>query len=86
MSGRAGRRGIDDRGIVMLMVDEQMDSTVGKNLLRVMSTHAHTHMCTCMYMHVHKYKHTSTSTHNIADTHTHTHTHTTLVGVHEMHG
>ena len=35
MSGRAGRRGIDDRGIVMLMVDEQMDSTVGKNLLRV---------------------------------------------------
>ena len=37
MSGRAGRRGIDDRGIVMLMVDEQMDSTVGKNLLRVMT-------------------------------------------------
>ena len=37
MSGRAGRRGIDDRGIVMLMVDEQMDSTVGKNLLRVRS-------------------------------------------------
>ena len=35
MSGRAGRRGLDDRGIVMLMVDEQMDSTVGKNLLRV---------------------------------------------------
>ena len=35
MSGRAGRRGIDDRGIVMLMVDEQMDSVVGKNLLRV---------------------------------------------------
>ena len=38
MSGRAGRRGIDDRGIVMLMVDEQMDSTVGKNLLRVRSS------------------------------------------------
>ncbi len=35
MSGRAGRRGLDDRGIVMLMVDEQMDSTVGKNLLKV---------------------------------------------------
>ena len=35
MSGRAGRRGIDDRGIVMLMIDEQMDSAVGKNLLRV---------------------------------------------------
>ncbi len=35
MSGRAGRRGLDDRGIVMLMVDEQMDSSVGKTLLKV---------------------------------------------------
>lgn len=35
MSGRAGRRGLDERGIVMLMVDEQMDSSVGKNLLMV---------------------------------------------------
>ena len=35
MSGRAGRRGLDERGIVMLMVDEQMDSTIGKNLLKV---------------------------------------------------
>ena len=35
MSGRAGRRGLDERGIVILMVDEQMDSTVGNNLLRV---------------------------------------------------
>lgn len=35
MSGRAGRRGLDERGIVMLMVDERMDSTVGKGLLRV---------------------------------------------------
>ena len=35
MSGRAGRRGLDERGIVMLMVDEQMDSSVGKNLLKV---------------------------------------------------
>ena len=35
MSGRAGRRGLDERGIVMLMVDEQMDSTVGKMLLKV---------------------------------------------------
>jgi len=34
MSGRAGRRGLDERGIVMLMVDERMDSTVGKGLLR----------------------------------------------------
>lgn len=35
MSGRAGRRGLDERGIVMMMVDEQMDSSVGKNLLKV---------------------------------------------------
>lgn len=35
MSGRAGRRGLDERGIVMLMVDEQMDSSIGKALLKV---------------------------------------------------
>ena len=35
MSGRAGRRGLDERGIVMLMIDEQMDSTIGKTLLKV---------------------------------------------------
>ena len=35
MSGRAGRRGLDERGIVMLMVDEKMDSAVGKGLLKV---------------------------------------------------
>ncbi|XP_019852783.1 PREDICTED: superkiller viralicidic activity 2-like 2 [Amphimedon queenslandica] len=34
MSGRAGRRGLDERGIVMLMIDEQMDSTIGKTLLK----------------------------------------------------
>lgn len=33
MSGRAGRRGLDDRGIVIMMMDEQMEPTVVKNML-----------------------------------------------------
>jgi len=34
MSGRAGRRGIDDKGIVILMVDEKMSPQVGKDLVK----------------------------------------------------
>ena len=34
MSGRAGRRGIDDRGIVILMIDEKMSPSVGKDLIK----------------------------------------------------
>jgi len=34
MSGRAGRRGKDDRGIVIMMVDETMSPSVGKALVK----------------------------------------------------
>ena len=35
MSGRAGRRGIDERGIVIMIVDEKLEPEVGKGLLKV---------------------------------------------------
>ncbi|KAK2875380.1 ATP-dependent RNA helicase mtr4 [Arthroderma sp. PD_2] len=34
MSGRAGRRGLDDRGLVIMMIDEEMDPTVAKEIVR----------------------------------------------------
>ncbi len=37
MSGWAGRRGLDERGIVILIVDEKMGPDVGKGLLKVMN-------------------------------------------------
>jgi len=33
MSGRAGRRGLDDRGVVMLMINGKMEPDVAKNML-----------------------------------------------------
>lgn len=35
MSGRAGRRGKDDKGIVIMMVDEKLNTPVVKNLVQV---------------------------------------------------
>jgi ATP-dependent RNA helicase DOB1 len=34
MSGRAGRRGLDVRGVVILMIDEKMEPAVAKSMLK----------------------------------------------------
>lgn len=34
MSGRAGRRGLDDRGIVILMIDEKMEPQVAREIVK----------------------------------------------------
>ena len=35
MSGRAGRRGMDPKGIVILMIDDQITPAIAKQLLQV---------------------------------------------------
>jgi superfamily II RNA helicase len=35
MSGRAGRRGKDERGIVVLVIDERMSPTTAKEIVKV---------------------------------------------------
>ncbi|MCI10670.1 superkiller viralicidic activity 2-like 2-like, partial [Trifolium medium] len=34
MSGRAGRRGIDDRGVCILMIDEKMEPSTAKSMVK----------------------------------------------------
>ena len=34
MSGRAGRRGLDERGIVIMMIDEKMEPAIAKDIVR----------------------------------------------------
>lgn len=34
MSGRAGRRGLDDKGIVILMIDEKVSPATGRDIVK----------------------------------------------------
>ncbi|VDN43848.1 unnamed protein product [Gongylonema pulchrum] len=47
MSGRAGRRGKDDRGLVILMVDQQMGQDVAKQIIKGSFFFIHLLLNTC---------------------------------------
>lgn len=39
MSGRAGRRGLDDKGIAIMMLDTELDENIAKGILQVRRLH-----------------------------------------------
>ena len=49
MSGRAGRRGLDERGIVILMVDDRMNPAIGKELVKGKLVIGHPYITSASY-------------------------------------
>lgn len=49
MSGRAGRRGIDERGICILMVDEKLEPSTAKMMLKGSADSLNRYFCLCTF-------------------------------------